>query len=333
MKRIYVKNLRDYVNSEIEDYFLVASIKTRKKRDGGDFLDVTLSDATGSIPARVFVNIEDNRLSLKEGMVVKIRGIVDQFREEISIKISEALPEDNFDITDFIPTTSKDIDRMVLDLHRNVERVSNPYLRELLKRFFNDAEFMERFKMAPAAKANHHAYIGGLLEHTLNVTELCVSIASRYREVNFDLLIAGALLHDIGKVEEYTYFPKIDRTDIGRLLGHLVIGYEMIMKKICEMRNFRGGFPEDLKLQILHLVISHHGELEWGSPVRPMTLEAQILHFADNMDSKVWMFIDAKRKRRDPFSRWSEYLQSLKRYVYLGEPENEPAESKNEELF
>jgi 3'-5' exoribonuclease len=165
--------------------------------------------------------------------------------------------------------------------------------------------------MAPAAKANHHAYIGGLLEHTLNVTELCVSIASRYREVNFDLLIAGALLHDIGKVEEYTYFPKIDRTDIGRLLGHLVIGYEMIMRKIREMKNFRGGFPEDLKLQILHLVISHHGELEWGSPVRPMTLEAQILHFADNMDSKVWMFIDAKRKRRDPFSRWSEYLQSL----------------------
>ncbi len=323
MKRIFVKNLREHVNEEIEDYFLVANVKIKKKKDGGDYLDLVLSDATGSVPARVFDNIPENLPHLKEGQVARVRGLVDQFRDEVNRKIIEATREENFEIRDFIPTTSRDIERMVLDLHRNIERVTNPHLKELLKRFFNDPEFMEKFKMAPAAKANHHAYIGGLLEHTLNVTELCISIASRYKEVNFDVLITGALLHDIGKVEEYSYFPRIDRTDIGRLLGHLVIGYEMILRKIREMRNFRGGFPEDLKLQILHLVISHHGELEWGSPVRPMTLEAQILHFADNMDSKVWMFIDARRKRKDPYSRWSEYLQSLKRYVYLGEPEAE----------
>ncbi len=331
MKQVFVKDLRDHINEEIEDAFLVSSIKTKKKRDGGDFLDVVLSDATGSVPARVFDDIEKHRIHIKAGEVIKIRGTVDQYREEITIKIAEVTPLEDYDVTDFIPTTPHDIELMVLKLHRIIERVKNPHMKELLKRFFGDPEFLKKFKMAPGAKSHHHAYIGGLLEHTLNVTELCISIASRYKEVNFDLLVTGALLHDIGKTEEYSYFPSIDRTDVGRLLGHLVIGYEMIMRKIREMKNFRGGFPEDLKLQLLHLVISHHGELEWGSPVRPMTLEAQILHFADNMDSKIWMFIDARNRRREPDSPWSEFMQNLKRYVYLGLPEEE--ETPNGELF
>jgi len=323
--KIFIKNLtEEWSGKEVESVFLVAKREVRRKRDGLPYLEVVFSDVTGTIPGVLFNEFEKYESLLQIGKVVNVKGTIGIFNDELRIKITEVMDVITFDPKDFVPSTTKDVNLLMRDLLKLIDRVVDPYLKELLKSFFvEDKEFIESFKTAPAAKSYHHPYLGGLLEHTLGVTELALTTAQNYKGLNEDLLLTGALLHDIGKIEEYTIFPTIERTDKGRLLGHVVIGYEMVSERIKSMGDFLGGFPEDLALQLLHIILSHHGELSWGSPVVPYTLEAQILHFVDNLNAKAWMFLEAKEKRREPYARWSEYHRGLSRMVYLGEPEEE----------
>ncbi len=319
MKELYVRQLEKLLGQPIEGEFLLTKKEVKKRREGGGtYLELNLADVTGGIPGVVFENVERLREVLREGHVFNIKGMVTTFNDTIRIKVFSAEAVKKFDPRDYVKSTEKDISLMEERLLKLVDSVLDPYLQKLLSLFFRDDDFMKKFKMAPAAKKLHHAFIGGLLEHTLSVTELAKVVSERYKDVNSDLLIAGALLHDIGKVEEFGFFPLIDYTDRGRLLGHLVLGYEMVSAKIEEMQNFLGGFPEDTKMQILHMILSHHGELNWGSPVVPQTVEAQILHFLDNLDAKVWMFLEAKGLTKDPMARWSEYHRGLSRFVFIG---------------
>ena len=325
MKSLFIKNLTgDLMGKEIESIFLVTKREVRKKRDGFPYLEILFSDVTGTIPGVLFDEYEKYESLLQVGKVVNVKGVIGTFNDELRIKVTQVMDVITVDPKDFVPSTSKDVNILMGELLKLVEQVVDPYLKELLKRFFvEDKEFIERFKKAPAAKSYHHPYLGGLLEHTLGVTELSLRVVKNYKEINEDLLLAGALLHDIGKVDEYTTFPSIEMSDKGRLLGHVVIGYEMVSEKIKSMDDYLGGFPEDLALQLLHIILSHHGELSWGSPVVPYTLEAQILHFVDNLNAKAWMFLEAREKRKEPDARWSEYHRGLSRMVYLGEPEED----------
>ena len=326
MKNLYVKNLKDYMGKEVEGEFYISRKEVRKKKDGGPYIELALADVTGSAPAVVFEDVETLDGVIREGSVFLIRGNVGSFNDSLQVKVVWARAVTEYDPRDYVKSTEKDIGLMEEKLLSIVDSVLDPYLKKLLDQFFRDEKFMRKFKLAPAAKKLHHAFIGGLLEHTLSVTELARVVASRYREVNTDLLISGALLHDVGKTEEYGFFPMIELTDRGRLLGHLVIGYEMVSAKIEELRDYLGGFPEDTKMKILHMILSHHGELSWGSPVVPQTVEAQILHFLDNLDAKVWMFLEARGLTKDPMARWSEYHRGLSRFVFLGGGEEDSGE-------
>lgn len=327
MKSLFVKNLEEHKGKEIESEFLVAKKEFKRKKDGSPYIELVLSDVTGTVQAVIFEKVEKHEPLIRIGKVLRVRGIVGTYNEELQIKVSEIQDVLAFDPQDYVPSTDKDVNILMKELTGLIGKVLQPHLKRLLEAFFiEDRDFVEKFKRAPAAVRHHHPYLGGLLEHTLSVAELSLTIAKNYREVNEDVLLTGALLHDVGKVEEYTTFPRIERTDRGRLLGHVVIGYEMVSNKILKIKDYLGGFPEDLALQVLHIVLSHHGELSWGSPVVPHTLEAQIVHFVDNLDAKAWMFIEAKEMRKDPLARWSEYHRGLARMVYLGSTEENEEE-------
>ncbi|RKZ01109.1 MAG: phosphohydrolase, partial [Candidatus Hydrothermota bacterium] len=245
------------MGKEVEGEFYISRKEVRKKKDGGPYIELALADVTGSAPAVVFEDVETLDGVIREGNVFLIRGNVGSFNDSLQVKVVWARAVTEYDPRDYVKSTEKDIGLMEEKLLSIVDSVLDPYLKKLLDLFFRDEKFMRKFKLAPAAKKLHHAFIGGLLEHTLSVTELARVVASRYKEVNTDLLISGALLHDVGKTEEYGFFPMIELTDRGRLLGHLVIGYEMVSAKIEELRDYLGGFPEDTKMKILHMILSH----------------------------------------------------------------------------
>ncbi|MGB9824296.1 MAG: 3'-5' exoribonuclease YhaM family protein [Candidatus Hydrothermia bacterium] len=326
-KKHFVKDLEQFVGMEIEDVFLVRDILDKSTRDGQEYLELIIVDLSGSQTARIFDNIEDVRVKIEKGKIYKLRlSIYQYYGNQLGIKILDAERVMTYDIRDFIPSSQRNPQEMFNELKKFINSVKNPYLNELLKRIFlsekteKDIEFREKFLIAPAAKQNHHDYVGGLLEHTLNVVKAADLLSEMYNYIDRDLLISGALLHDIGKVYEYEFTPDIDFSDIGRLLGHIAIGFEIVNTKIKEME-FMRQFPEELKMKILHMILSHHGELVYGSPVRPSFLEAQILHFLDDLDAKAYMYKKAYDLRSETNKKWSEYLNALKRSVYLGEPE------------
>ena len=207
-----------------------------------------------------------------------------------------------------VPSTSKNIEQLFTELILKKQTISNKYLNKLIDKILvKDKEFSEKFKQAPGASKLHHAYRGGLMEHTVSVVNLCLLFAKQYTSVNKDILVAGALLHDIGKVEEYDN-KTFKRTDIGKLLGHISIGISLIDRKISSIKNF----PAKLEYAIKHLIASHHGELEWGSPVQPATIEALLLHYADNIDSKVETFSKLDNEQNG----WH-YNKSLRRDILV----------------
>ncbi|RKZ01173.1 MAG: hypothetical protein DRQ10_02635 [Candidatus Hydrothermota bacterium] len=326
MKKIFVSDLQNFVGQHVESEFAVLKKTVRRKRDGAPYLEIVLKDVTGEISAIAFDNFNALNQKIAPGKVLRIKGLVEKFNERIRLKFREAVEQQQFDITDYVPKTPRDIDQMFDELLRLADRVTEPHLKDLLMMFFGDPEFSEKFKLAPAAKKYHHNYIGGLLEHTLNMTKFALGASNIHPRVNRDILITGGLLHDIGKIKEFVWFPKIDYSDEGRLFGHIVLGFKMAEEKI----RLIDGFPEVLAMHILHIIVSHHGQLEWGSPAVPMTLEAQILHFADNADAKIWMFDRAIEEHpRDEYGgRWTQYHKGLSRFIFLGEPE----ETKEEEL-
>jgi 3'-5' exoribonuclease len=309
--------------SRVEGRFLVARKELRQGGRGGQFLDLTLCDATGRVTARVWDNAAAAAERFAQGDVVWVVGAAETYRDELQVRVDriEVVSPEQADPSDFLPRSAKDIGELEKRLAETVKSVKNDHLRGLLMAFFRDPEFRKRFCSAPGAKALHHAYIGGLCEHTVEVVELCEKVAEVYPQLDRDLLVTAAILHDIGKTEELTWTAAFDYSDAGNLLGHLVLGERMVRERADGIE----GFPEELKLLLSHMILSHHGTGEFGSPKAPMTAEAIALHHAEDLDAKVNMFLgqieDARKKGR----RWTERHFLLERALYVG-PGEEPEE-------
>lgn len=253
---------------------------------GKEYDTVILQDKSGVVDGKIW---EINSGAIKEFSsmdYVDIAADVTTFNGalQLNIKATRRAEEGEYNPADYMPCSTKDIDVMYQDLLKIIDSVKNEYLNKLLVSFFkDDADFIKEFKMHSAAKTIHHGFMGGLLEHTLSVTNMCKFFASAYPILNRDLLLTGAIFHDIGKVYELSEFPRNDYTDEGQLLGHIVVGYDLVSKKIDTIL----GFPEKLGRELKHLIITHHGELEYGSPKKPALAEAFALNLADNADAKL----------------------------------------------
>jgi len=252
---------------------------------GKTYYSLVLQDKTGTVDAKIWElgggidHFEPMDYIKVDGDVTSFQGII-----QLNVKRVRKAGEGEFVPADYLPTSSKNIDQMYEELLVYVNQIQNEKMRSLATSFFvDDKEFIKKFKNHSAAKSVHHGFVGGLLEHTLSVVKLCDFYTLRYPVLNKDLLICAALFHDIGKIEEISPFPQNDYTDEGQLLGHIMIGIEMVSAKICEIENF----PKKTALELKHCILAHHGELEYGSPKKPAMIEALALHLADNTDAKM----------------------------------------------
>jgi len=221
--------------------------------------------------------------------------------------------EGEIDLSDFLPTTENDVEGMFGSLLEISQQVKAPYLGDLLRLFWEDESFVTRFKMAPASKGLHHSYLGGLLEHTLSLTHLVLKNANHYDGLDLDLLLTAAILHDLGKVHELSYHRSFNYSDEGRLLGHIILGIEMVEEKIRKLPDF----PKELSTLLKHLLLSHHGQYVWGSPKKPMTVEAVMLHYLDDMDAKMNGIRQFLKTQVTDGSRWSAYHRAFEQVYYL----------------
>ena len=314
MKKQYAGSFK--AGDLLDDLFVLYEKNISQKKDGSNYINVTLSDRTGRIKGVVWDNVGKIAAGSNAGDFVHVRGSVSEYKGTLQavIKGMEAISPDLVDHSDFLPVTGRDIDSMFKQLKGISDSFKENNLRELFAAFWNDGVFVEKFKKAPAAKKMHHAYIGGLLEHTLSMAVLADKIAGHYSGLNRDLLIAGTILHDIGKIREFEYNIKIDYSDEGRLLSHIAIGLGMIDEKIRENKEF----PDTLALMLKHMIVSHHGTRDFGSPEPPKTIEAVLLNYIDEIDSKISgirEFMDSV----EGAGNWTSYHKLLERHFYTGE--------------
>ncbi len=299
----------------VDDIFVLSEKNLAQKKDGNNFLNISLSDKTGVIKGVVWNNVDQITAKVSVGDFASVKGTATEYRGSLQLVIKniEACPADSIDPSDFLPESRLNRDDMFERLLKLTETIETLYLKNLLEAFWNDDEFVSKFKRAPAAKKMHHAYIGGLIEHTLSMTLLADKIATHYKGIDRDLLIASAILHDIGKTREFDYKVKIDYSDEGRLLNHIVIGVQMIEEKLGSIKNF----PDEQALLIKHMIVSHHGTRDFGSPEPPKTIEAVLLNYIDEIDSKV-NGIREFIAREDPNETWTSFHRLLERFFYMG---------------
>ena len=313
MKKQFIADIK--AGDGVDDIFVLSEKILSQKRDGDNFLNVTISDKTGTLKGVVWDNVNQIATGITSGDFAYVNGSVSEYKGalQVVIKKMEPFPPDRIDPSDFLPQTSRNIEDMFERLVKRANSITTDYLKALINAFFNDREFVNKFKTAPAAKKMHHAYIGGLLEHTVSMASLADKIAGHYGGVNRDLLLTGAILHDIGKIDEFDYQSKIDYSDKGRLLNHIVIGIKMVDDKLSGIHNF----PEDQMLLLKHMIVSHHGTREFGSPEPPKTIEAILLNYIDEIDSKVNAVRDFIASE-DPDEIWTSYHRLLERHFYKG---------------
>ncbi len=313
MKKLFIKDIR--AGDTLDDVFVLSEKTMAQKRDGNSFLNITLSDKTGNIKGVIWDRVDDISKGTASGNFVQIQGTVSEYKGmlQLVVKNMTTIPSDSINPSDFLPATRRDIDKMFLRLLKITASMEAEHLKKLFEAFFNDMNFVGKFKNAPAAKKMHHAYIGGLLEHTLSMALLADRIAGHYSGVDRDLLLAGAILHDIGKVREFNYKYSIDYSDEGRFLSHVVIGIMMLDEKIQELEDF----PRNQAVLLRHMIISHHGSREFGSPEPPKTIEAVLLNYIDEVDAKVNGIRDFMATE-DPNESWTSYHRLLGRHFYKG---------------
>jgi len=327
------KSLIDFnLGDRINKVFYIKEAEFRLRRNG-ETVDgfLKIADKSGEIEAiywdvstKKLQEIEKIQFARIEGQVIKKKS---NGQMQMSIKSLEEIPEAYGEA--FIPSTKRDIEELLQVIDGKITSINNQYLKELLVSFFNDMIFREKFKRAPAAKKLHQAYIGGLAEHTVNVVNICEAICQIYPQVNRDFLITTALLHDIGKIEEYRFNGAIEYSDKGKFIGHIIIGTEMIQEKIKEIRDF----PGDLAIMIKHTILSHHGKYEFGSPKLPSILPAIALFYADDTDAKINGLISLKAQNKNIDKKWSEWVWWLDRSIYLAEQDiMDNSNEKNEEI-
>jgi 3'-5' exoribonuclease len=321
LKKAFVNSID--AGQVIDDVFVARDKQIAFKKDGDPYLTLSLVDRSGEIKAVAWDNVEAISKSFVAGDYVKIKGNATEYRGALQLVVQHLnrLDSDKIDARDFLPTTERDVDQMLDRLIQISQTVKHEHLSRLLSAFFEDEAFVDSFKTAPAAKKMHHAYLGGLLEHTLSIALLVQAIADHYKGIDEDLLLTGGILHDIGKVQEFSYETHIDYSDAGRLLHHIVIGVEMLERKIASLNDF----PEDIALVLKHMIVSHHGTRDFGSPEPPKTLEAVILHYLDQLDAKftaVRTFMDAE----DPEAAWTSYHRVLDRFFFKGKVDSSGSE-------
>lgn len=304
----YIKELHEGEN--IIEHYLCKSRQTMKSRNGKNYLSLKLQDKTGMVDAKVW-DLNNDIQSFQENDFIKVDAFVTTFNNELQLNVKRIRRsrEGEYDPADFVPSTDKNIDEMYDQLMGYIKTMKNPYLKKLLEEIFlRHPVISKEFKYHSAAKAMHHSFRGGLVEHTLSVTQLCDFLAPRYNYVNRDILVASAMLHDVGKVLELSDFPTNDYTDDGQLLGHLILGSELIRDAAAKI----DGFPKRLESLMKHCMLSHHGEYEYGSPKLPSTPEAFLLHCADNLDAKTKMIEEALAADSTQ-GHWAGYNRMLQR--------------------
>jgi 3'-5' exoribonuclease len=313
-KEIYLKDIKQ--GDKIASTFLAAEKNMAFSLKGAPYLNVRLKDKTGELDGKVWDNAIEFDRQFKKGDIIYIEGRAASYKNSIQISIVNIKKYlgDDIEPADYLPVAKGDIASMFSEMLTYIEKVQTQPLQALLQAFFNDQKTAELFQRAPAAKGFHHIYLGGLLEHTLSVVRLLDKVADHYPNLDRDLLLAGGMLHDIGKIYEFNYESLIEYSDEGRLIGHIVMGVEMMNKKIEAIPDF----PAPLALKMRHIILSHHGEFEFGSPKRPKTLEALVVHFIDDLDAKLNGFQSFINDSNNPDSDWTVYNRFFERFLYKG---------------
>jgi 3'-5' exoribonuclease len=285
MKEIYVADVAKFENQAVIAYFAVTSKQLRSRKDGGQYMAVTLGDRTGQIESRMWENFAEAAPGFEQGDVVKVRAEVCRYNGRLQLNLEKLrrATADEFELADYVPQTRKNVEELWSSLVRSVDSFSDLSLQALVRSFLDDAVISAAFREAPAAKSLHHAWMGGLLEHVVSLMGICELAAQHYPEINRDLLLTGVILHDIGKLEELRWGTSFDYTLEGQLVGHITLGIAMIEKKLAMLPDF----PPRLRMLVEHMVLSHHGKLEFGSPKLPMIPEAVLLHYLDDLDAKM----------------------------------------------
>ncbi len=337
-KETFIKDIKE--RDRVKDVFLVARKDMGISKAGKPYLNLRFMDSSGAIDARAWDNAEAIAKGFETGDIVKARGYALSYRGVIQLNIAaiEKIPDGESSPADFLPSSRLKPEDMIKDLDRVVDSVTDPSVKALLESIFRDPDIRRRFQLAPAAKAMHHAFIGGLIEHVLSICSVVDFVAQHYRkdlEINRDILLAGAILHDIGKIYELSYSSSFDYTDEGKLIGHITMGVELVNKKAAEIPDF----PDHIRMAINHLILSHHRLLEYGSPKRPKMAEAILLAFLDDMDAKM-AALRVMTEDCEEGANWTPYQRMFERPIYtglLGEAEDketqrpEPQEQTKEE--
>jgi 3'-5' exoribonuclease len=339
MKDFYIGDCVRHENKVITSGFVVVTKQIKPKKTGDPYLALTLGDRSGQIEAKMWDNVEEVLDAFEQDDFLKVKGLINKYKQRFQLTIHKLrkLGESEIDFADYLPKTAKDIDELWRTLTEYVETFQNQHLKSLVQAFMADPEIATAYRAAPAAKTLHHAYIGGLLDHVVSLFRTSDLVCKNYPQVNRDLLLTGVFLHDIGKIHELTYNRSFSYTTKGQLLGHMVIELEMLQAKLALVP----GFPDELKTMIEHLIISHHGHYEFGSPKLPMFPEALMLHYLDDLDSKMEAMRAHFEREATLDSPWTGYNASLGRPLLNTEkflapkknnsPEESPAEKEEAE--
>jgi 3'-5' exoribonuclease len=311
MKEFFLRDTAQQENKVVTTSFVVSNKQIKSKKSGEPYLDLTLMDRTGTIQAKMWDNVEECLYTFEQDDVVKIKGLVNKYNQrwQLTVHKIRKMDEAEIEFSDYLPKTPKDIDELWRTLGEFVATIQEPHLRRLLELFMADPQVARAYRNAPAAKTMHHAFIGGLLDHVVSLFRSCDLVSRNYAFINRDLLLTGAFLHDIGKIQELSYARSFGYTTEGQLLGHLIIDLEMLHAKLAEIP----GFPPQLKILVEHLIISHHGQYEFGSPKLPMFPEALMLHYLDDLDSKMESMRAQFERDAEMDSPWTAYNASLGR--------------------
>jgi len=292
--------------SKIDHFLLVRKCEIKLTKAGKEYLYLEVGDKSITINANIWDNFNNVSNSIKAGDVVKITGNMDDYQGAAQIKVAsirKAKTSDNISPKDFLPKSKRDYEVMKKEFFSRINKLTNAYLKSLMRLIFNEQNFT-RFSFSPAGKSWHHSYIHGLIEHTLEIIRICDLMCDIHPEINRDLVICGAMLHDFGKTEELSYESNFDYTDKGKLLGHIVISAMIVNDESKKIKDF----PEDLKNCLLHLILSHQGKLEFASPVVPKTLEAITLYQADELSAKVNAYKNAINSGSSSDNKWTKYI-------------------------
>ncbi len=314
MKEFFISECSQQENKIVTSSFVVASKQVKAKKNGEPYLALTLADCTGQIEAKMWDNVDEFVDSFEQDDFLKIKGLVNKYKNRFQLTIHKLrrMEEAEIDFADYLPKTTKDIGELWQTLAGFVATFQNPHLKALVELFMADPDIAERYRNAPAAKTLHHAYIGGLLDHVVSLVRSCDLVCRNYPQIDRDLLLTGAFLHDIGKLQELTYNRAFSYTTRGQLLGHMIIELEMLQAQLAKLP----GFPAELKTLLEHMIISHHGQYEFGSPKLPMFPEALMLHYLDDLDSKLEAMRAHFERESELEGPWTSYNASLGRPLF-----------------